>query len=105
MQYGFRDARHCTGRRPRPQMRASGPRSGIERTLCARSEPFRLFPIQTSASQGLTGRLLMFSTISSVLKEKGKSRLVSTAPSATVIDTVQAMNDENVGAVLVMDGQ
>jgi CBS domain-containing protein len=46
----------------------------------------------------------MFNTVALLLKEKG-SRLVSTAPSAAVRDAVQAMNDENIGAVLVMDGQ
>jgi CBS domain-containing protein len=47
----------------------------------------------------------MFSTISSILKHKRTARLVSTSPSAAVMDAVQTMNHENTGAVLVMEGQ
>ena len=48
---------------------------------------------------------MILATVASVLKEKEKSKLVSVAPSAFVVDAVQAMNDENIGAVLVLDGQ
>jgi CBS domain-containing protein len=47
----------------------------------------------------------MLNTVASLLKQKEKSELVAVAPSASVADAVRAMNDENVGAVLVMDGQ
>ncbi len=47
----------------------------------------------------------MLSTISSVLQAKPKSRLISITPSATVMDAVRLMNDENIGAVLVMERQ
>lgn len=47
----------------------------------------------------------MFETVKSVLKRKDKTRLVSVTPSTSVIDAVRAMNDENIGAVLVLDGQ
>ena len=48
---------------------------------------------------------MMLDTIASVLKEKQKSKLVSVGPSTSVQDTVQVMNNENIGAVLVLDGQ
>lgn len=48
---------------------------------------------------------MIFDTVASVLKEKKKSRLVSTAPSTSVVDAVRVMNDENIGAVLILDGQ
>src|SRR5271166_4758948 len=44
-------------------------------------------------------------SIASVLKEKQKSMPVSVVPSTSVLDAVQAMNDKNIGAVLVLDGQ
>lgn len=47
----------------------------------------------------------MLNTVASLLKQKEKSELVAVDPSASVADAVRAMNDENVGAVLVMDGQ
>jgi CBS domain-containing protein len=46
----------------------------------------------------------MFNTVALLLKEKKTPMLVSTAPSTAVADAVQAMNDENIGALLVMDG-
>ena len=47
----------------------------------------------------------MLNTVAFLLKEKEKSNLVTVGPSASIADAVQAMNDENVGAVLVMEGQ
>ena len=47
----------------------------------------------------------MLNTVASLLKQKEKSELVAVGPSASVADAVREMNDENVGAVLVMDGQ
>ena len=47
----------------------------------------------------------MLDTIASLLKQKKTSKLVSVAPSACVTDAVRAMNDNNVGSVLVMDQQ
>jgi CBS domain-containing protein len=47
----------------------------------------------------------MLNTVASLLKEKEKSKLVTVPPSASVADAVRAMNEESVGAVLVMDGQ
>lgn len=47
----------------------------------------------------------MFNTIASLLKEMKSQRLVSTAPSAVVADAIREMNVENIGAILVMDGQ
>ena len=47
----------------------------------------------------------MLNTIASLLKQKKTSKLVSVAPSACVTDAVRAMNDNNVGSVLVMDQQ
>src|SRR5664279_3921384 len=59
-----------------------------------------------AARRALLGELLMtLSTVASVLKEKEKSKLVSVVPSTSVADAVRAMNDENIGAVLVLDGQ
>ena len=47
----------------------------------------------------------MLNSIASLLKVKADSNLISTAPSASVAEAVRAMNDNNVGSVLVMDGQ
>ena len=47
----------------------------------------------------------MLNTVASLLKQKEKPELIAVGPSASVADAVRAMNDENVGAVLVMDGQ
>ena len=47
----------------------------------------------------------MLNTIASLLKRKKDSKLISVAPSALVTDAVRAMNDNNVGSVLVMDLQ
>jgi CBS domain-containing protein len=47
----------------------------------------------------------MLNAVASLLKQKEKSELVAIGPSASVADAVRAMNDENVGAVVVMDGQ
>jgi CBS domain-containing protein len=59
-----------------------------------------------AARRALLGELLMtLSTVASVLKEKEKSKLVSVVPSTSVADAVRAMNNENIGAVLVLDGQ
>jgi CBS domain-containing protein len=46
----------------------------------------------------------MIYTIASVLKEKGRSKVVSVVPSTPVVEAVRIMNDENIGAVLVLDG-
>jgi CBS domain-containing protein len=46
----------------------------------------------------------MLNSIASLLKEKQNSKLISVAPSASVAEAVRAMNDGNVGSVLVMDG-
>jgi CBS domain-containing protein len=46
---------------------------------------------------------MMFDTVASVLKEK--SKLFSVVPSTPVMDAVRVMNDENIGAVLVLEGQ
>ena len=48
---------------------------------------------------------MMFDTVASLLKAKKKSALVSVPPSTTVADTVRTMNNEKVGATLVMDQQ
>ena len=48
---------------------------------------------------------MILDTVASVLKEKEKSKLVSVVPSTSVVDAVRTMNDENIGAVLVLDGQ
>ena len=59
-----------------------------------------------AARRALLGELLMtLSTVASILKEKERSKLVSVVPSTSVADAVRAMNDENIGAVLVLDGQ
>jgi len=47
----------------------------------------------------------MLNTIASLLKRKKDSKLISVAPSALVTDAVRALNDNNVGSVLVMDLQ
>lgn len=47
----------------------------------------------------------MLNTIGSILKEKKTPKLISVAPSASVAEAVRAMNDNNIGSVLVMDGQ
>jgi len=47
----------------------------------------------------------MFSTVASVLNAKERSHLVSVAPSAVVAEAARTMIEENIGAVLVMDGQ
>jgi len=48
---------------------------------------------------------MILDTVASILKEKGKSKLVSVVPSTSVVDAVRTMNIENIGAVLVLDGQ
>ena len=48
---------------------------------------------------------MILDTVASVLKEKEKSKLVSVVPSTSVMDAVRTMNDENIGAVLVLEGQ
>jgi CBS domain-containing protein len=48
---------------------------------------------------------MMFDSLESVLKAKEKSKLVSVAPSATVAEAVRTMNDEKIGAMLIMDQQ
>jgi CBS domain-containing protein len=48
---------------------------------------------------------MILDTVASVLKEKEKSKLVSVVPSTSVVDAVRVMNDENIGAVLVLDDQ
>jgi CBS domain-containing protein len=48
---------------------------------------------------------MMFDTVASVLKEKEKSMLFSVVPSTPVMDAVRLMNDENIGAVLVLEAQ
>jgi CBS domain-containing protein len=48
---------------------------------------------------------MMFDTVASLLKEKEKSKLFSVVPSTSVMDAVRTMNDENIGAVLVLEGQ
>jgi CBS domain-containing protein len=48
---------------------------------------------------------MILDTVASVLKEKEKSKLVSVVPSTSVVDAVRTMNAENIGAVLVLDGQ
>lgn len=47
----------------------------------------------------------MFDTVASVLKEMKNRRPVSAQASATVADAVRTMNAENIGAILVMDGE
>lgn len=47
----------------------------------------------------------MFNTMASLIKGMEHRTLVSIAPSAAVADAVQAMNAENIGAILVMEGQ
>ena len=47
----------------------------------------------------------MFDTVASLLKEKKSSKFVSVAPDSTVKDAVRTMNDEKIGAVLVLDQQ
>src|SRR5450759_621575 len=49
--------------------------------------------------------LMMFDTVASLLKEKEKSKLFSVIPSTPVMDAVRVMNDENIGAVLVLEAQ
>ena len=48
---------------------------------------------------------MILDTVASVLKEKEKSNLVSVGPSTSVVEAVRTMNGENIGAVLVLDGQ
>ena len=48
---------------------------------------------------------MMFETVASLLKENEKSKLFSVVPSTSVMDAVRVMNDENIGAVLVLEGQ
>ena len=47
---------------------------------------------------------MIFDTVASVLKGKGTVKLVSVAPSTSVGDAIRTMIDENIGAVLVLDG-
>jgi CBS domain-containing protein len=47
----------------------------------------------------------VLNTVACLLKEMKSRRLVSTAPSAIVADAVREMNAENIGAILVMEGQ
>jgi CBS domain-containing protein len=49
--------------------------------------------------------LMMFDTVASLLKENEKSKLFSVVPSTPVMDAVRVMNDETIGAVLVLEGQ
>jgi CBS domain-containing protein len=48
---------------------------------------------------------MIFDTMASVLKEKKAPKLVSVAPSTSVLDAVRTMNDQNIGAVLILNGQ
>ena len=48
---------------------------------------------------------MILDTVASVLKGKEKSKLVSVVPSTSVVNAVRVMNDESIGAVLVLDGQ
>jgi CBS domain-containing protein len=48
---------------------------------------------------------MMFVTVASLLKEKEKSKVVSVAPTATVVEAVRAMNDAKIGSVIVLDQQ
>lgn len=47
----------------------------------------------------------MFDTVATLLKERGKWKVVSVAPTATVAEAVRAMNDEKIGSVIVLDQQ
>jgi len=47
----------------------------------------------------------MLNTIALLLKQKKDSKLISVTPSAPVSEAVRAMNENNVGSVLVMDRQ
>jgi CBS domain-containing protein len=48
---------------------------------------------------------MILATVASILKEKEKSKLISVVPSTCVVDAVRIMNDEKIGAVLVLDSQ
>jgi CBS domain-containing protein len=48
---------------------------------------------------------MMFDTVASLLKERKKSKVVSVAPAATVVEAVRTMNDEKIGSVIVLDQQ
>jgi len=47
---------------------------------------------------------MVFDTVASLLKEKGKADPIYVAPQAWVSEAVGKMNSANIGAVLVMDG-
>lgn len=46
-----------------------------------------------------------FDTVALLLKDKDRSRLISVTPTATVAEAVRMMNDEEIGAVAVLDQQ
>jgi CBS domain-containing protein len=46
---------------------------------------------------------MMFDTVASLLKEKKNSKLVSVAPTMTVAEAVGTMNNEKIGAVVVLE--
>jgi CBS domain-containing protein len=48
---------------------------------------------------------MMLGSVISLLKQKEKARLLSIAPAASVADAVRLMSQENVGSVLVLEGQ
>jgi CBS domain-containing protein len=50
-------------------------------------------------------KVAIFDTVSSLLKEKMNSKLVSVAPTMAVGEAVQMMNKEKIGAVVVLDKQ